>query len=66
MRRLRLVVLVFLVVLALTAPVGNADMYCSNGGYIYWMDHLPYCVASQMSHECLYCSVTGVFTLGEW
>jgi hypothetical protein len=58
MRRSRLVVLVFLVILALTAPVSNADMFCHDG-YTYWMDHLPYCVMSSMSHECLACDVTG-------
>jgi hypothetical protein len=61
-----LIGLALVVAFAFTAPVSKADMYCSNGGWIYWMDHLPYCVASQMSHECMYCSVTGVFTLGEW
>jgi hypothetical protein len=65
--RSRLIPLIFLAVLTLTASVGNADMWCSKGGYIMWLDHLPYCVASSMSQECMYCAVTGeTFTLGEW
>jgi hypothetical protein len=57
--RSRLIPLVVIAILTLTASVGNADMYCSNGGYIVWMDHLPYCVMSAMSHECMACTVTG-------
>jgi hypothetical protein len=57
--RSRLILVFVLGILTLTASAGSADMYCSNGGYIYWMDNLPYCVMSAMSHECIACTVTG-------
>jgi hypothetical protein len=69
--RSRLIPLIIIAILTLTASVGNADMYCSNGGYIYWLNGLPYCVMSAMSHECLACTVTGnspddlTYSLGE-
>jgi hypothetical protein len=65
MRRFRLMLLAFLVVFGLTAPVSNAEVFCHDG-WTYWIDHLPYCVMSSMSHECLSCSVSDTFTLGEW
>ena len=54
--RPRLFFLAILLVVSFSPREARPTMFCSPG-YIYWMNHLPYCVASGMSNECEYCVV---------
>jgi len=55
--RSKLFFLAILVVISFSPREAKPQMWCSPG-YIYWIDHLPYCVSSGMTNECELCVVT--------